>query len=89
MSFLCHPFIIPSPSPHQPPDDREARSKRDEYIERYKDEVLTAERAVLFSLGFELNIEQPHFTLLKIIGKFDQEMTKPGSRDVSVRRPAA
>ena len=61
--------------------DEDVKARRDRHIEAFKEEVLMAERAVLFSLGFEINIEQPHFQLLQILGKFNLQAEEIGLRD--------
>jgi hypothetical protein len=42
-----------------------------EYMESLKEQVLMAERAVLYTLDFNLHIEHPHATILSELGKLD------------------
>ncbi|GAX77418.1 hypothetical protein CEUSTIGMA_g4863.t1 [Chlamydomonas eustigma] len=51
---------------------REVDSKaHKEYMESLKEQVLMAERAVLYALDFNLHIEHPHATILSELGKLD------------------
>ncbi|KAG2423315.1 hypothetical protein HXX76_015462 [Chlamydomonas incerta] len=49
-------------------------------MERYREEVLQAERAVLYTLGFDLDVQHPYTMLLEWLGKerlLDEPATSP------------
>lgn len=45
--------------------DKQAQFKDPSYVEKLKDDVLTAERAILYAIGFDFNVELPHSYIIK------------------------
>lgn len=44
-----------------------ARLKDPNFLEEFREQVLTAERAVLYAVGFNFNVEQPHSYSIKLL----------------------
>ena len=47
-----------------------------------KEQVLLAERTVLYTLGFDLNADPPHMLMLRLMGELLPPTTTPQHRDL-------
>ena len=43
------------------------------YHEELRESVLTAERALLYGLGFQLNIDHPHYFAIKVVAELARQ----------------